>query len=136
MDALIPVVGYFGCNKSSHQQKSSLRWKIVDNFSFLFYAATLPVHRCKWYLCRLKPQKISPISKISFFSPLLRALVYDLFHFITPNVPSDWILRFINKILSFVVGGNPLLLRGGRSLFKAVIRNPPGLTHEMTGQNT
>lgn len=47
----------------------------VDNFSVFIQAASRTFRFRKWYLCRLKPQEISPISKSSPSKPLLRALV-------------------------------------------------------------
>ena len=38
----------------------------------------------KWYFCRLKPQLIRAISKITLFMPLLRNRSYPLFAFISP----------------------------------------------------
>ena len=38
----------------------------------------------KWYLCRLKPQLIRAISKITLFMPLLRNRSYPRFAFISP----------------------------------------------------
>lgn len=38
----------------------------------------------KWYLCRLKPQLIRVISKITLFMPLLRNRSYPRFAFISP----------------------------------------------------
>lgn len=42
----------------------------------------------RWYLWRLKPQQIIPISKNIPFSPLRPARKYDLFHLIIPYAPS------------------------------------------------
>lgn len=63
----------------------------VDNS----YAARCSAIFFRWYLCRLKPQDISPSSSITPSVPLRRSRLYPLFHLIPPKVPSAWMLRFI-----------------------------------------
>lgn len=101
-------------------------WKI-----FLIYAAFFIAGFFKWNLWRLKPQQIIAISKFKAFDPLLRALVYDLFHLIMPFAPSDWILRFIRSSAPWMLFRlqRTSLWNFVSSSFKRILRFPLHLQH-------